>query len=192
MVLNLLVAALLVFFTQRLVTATEKMGDTQAKQAEILERQTGLLEGQTKLQEELSEIQKRLALAEEAPLLYLKRDLPAGPGAAELKNLGKYGVEVVEIRRHDSHPETPAQGGEALKFKVSGTLPAGIAPQETHPIDLGGFASEELNGPAWFEVLYRHGVGGELLSDLWEIPMNEHAFYRVPGWHARRVPGAEA
>jgi len=185
MVLNLLVAALLVFFTQRLVTATEKMGETQAKQAEILE-------GQAKLQEELSEIQKRLALAEETPLLYLKRDVPAGPAAAELKNLGKYGVEVVEIRRHDSHPETPAQGGEALKFKVSGTLPAGIAPQETHPINLSGFASEELNGPAWLEVLYRHGVGNELLSDLWKIPMNAHAFYRVPGWHARRVPGAEA
>ena len=179
-------------FTWRLYVATEKMGETQAKQTEILERQANLLEGQTKLQEELSEIQERLARADGTPLLYLRRNVSAGT-AVELKNLGKYGAEVVEIRRHVSRPEAPARGGERLRFEEATALPAGIAPQEPPcVVRLGSSMSNVFTGPAWFEVLYRHGVGGELLSDLWEIPEGGHAFHRVPGWHARRVPEAEA
>ena len=190
--LNIVVAALVAFFTWRLVTATEKMGETQAKQTEILERQANLLEGQTKLQEELSEIQERLARADGTPLLYLRRNVRAGT-AVELKNLGKYGAEVVEIRRHASHPEAPAQGGEHLRFEEATALPAGIAPlEQPYLVSLGGSMRNAFTGPVWFEVLYRHGVGGELLSDLWEIPEGGHAFHRVPGWHARRVPEEEA
>lgn len=72
-------------------------------------------------------------------------------------------------------------------------MPVGIAPQEEpYVVRIGNPLSSVFTSPVWFEVLYRHGVGGELLSDLWEIPEGEHVFHRVPGWHARRVLEAEA
>lgn len=193
------------FFTWKLTAATEKM-------AELQREMTGLQRTLGERQEQLAELQRALAEAEIRPLLVFKMSkytpsittsglsdfsdatkllvraalIARQPKRVSLtfENLGKFGVFVIGLRKHDQKPAIPG---------AHGTWVADASPLPI-PVHAGSGVKDNIILPEpkpmdFFEVIYQDGASGAFLSDLWQVTNDKLDLKRV--WHAKHVQNLE-
>jgi len=100
------------------------------------------------------------------------------------ENLGKFGVFVIGLRKHDQKPAVPG---------AHGTWVADASPLPI-PVHAGSGVEDNIVLPEpkpmdFLEVIYQDGASGAFLSDLWQVTNDKLDLKRV--WHAKHVQNLE-